>query len=73
MVVAAVGGKRSGGRGRSGGQHGRGGKRPYRTERKPEDFKRSDMDSMKTSFERDYKKPKPEDELNAGLYGKIEF
>jgi len=28
---------------------------------------------MKTSFERDYKKPKPEDELNAGLYGKIEF
>ena len=50
-----------------------GGKRPYRTERKPEDFKRSDMDSMKTSFERDYKKPKPEDELNAGLYGKIEF
>lgn len=73
VVVAAVGGKRSGGRGRSGGQHGRGGKRPYRTERKPEDFKRSDMDSMKTSFERDYKKPKPEDELNAGLYGKIEF
>lgn len=70
VVVAAVGGKRSGGRGR---QHGRGGKRPYRTERKPEDFKRSDMDSMKTSFERDYKKPKPEDELNAGLYGKIEF
>ena len=73
VVVSAVGGKRSGGRGRSGGQHGRGGKRPYRTERKPEDFKRSDMDSMKTSFERDYKKPKPEDELNAGLYGKIEF
>ncbi|CDE11935.1 predicted RNA-binding protein [Ruminococcus sp. CAG:330] len=73
VVVAAVGGKRSSGRGRSGGQHGRGGKRPYRTERKPEDFKRSDMDSMKTSFERDYKKPKPEDELNAGLYGKIEF
>ena len=66
-------GQRSGGRGRRGGQHGRGGKGPYCTERKPEDFKRSDMDSMKTSFERDYKKPKPEDELNAGLYGKIEF
>ena len=50
----------------------RGGKRPYR-ERKPEDFQRKNLDSMKTSFERDYKKPKPEDELNAGLYGKIEF
>ncbi|MBR3307772.1 MAG: protein jag [Lachnospiraceae bacterium] len=26
-----------------------------------------------TSFEKDYKRPKPEDTLNAGLYGKIEF
>ncbi|MBR1392410.1 MAG: protein jag [Ruminococcus sp.] len=26
-----------------------------------------------TSFEKDYKRPKPEDNLNAGLYGKIEF
>lgn len=26
-----------------------------------------------TSFEKDYKKPKPEDSLNTGLYGKIEF
>ena len=26
-----------------------------------------------TSFEKDYKKPKPEDSLDAGLYGKIEF
>ncbi len=52
--------------------HGNGGKRPYR-EKKPEDYKRKNLDSMKTSFERDYKKPKPEDELNAGLYGKIEF
>ena len=34
---------------------------------------RISMDSMKTSFERDYKRPKPEDDLNAGLYGKIEF
>lgn len=26
-----------------------------------------------TSFEKDYKRPKPEDNLNTGLYGKIEF
>ncbi|MBR1527909.1 MAG: Jag N-terminal domain-containing protein [Oscillospiraceae bacterium] len=34
---------------------------------------RISMDSMKTSFEKDYKRPKPEDDINAGLYGKIEF
>ena len=34
---------------------------------------RISMDSMKTSFEKDYKRPKAEDEINAGLYGKIEF
>ncbi|MCI7804061.1 MAG: protein jag [Oscillospiraceae bacterium] len=28
---------------------------------------------LKTSFEKDYKKPKPEDNINAGLYGKIEL
>lgn len=28
---------------------------------------------LKTSFEKDYKKPKPEDNINAGLYGKIEI
>lgn len=72
VVVSSVNGKRSGGnRGGKGGQN-RGGKRPYR-ERQPEEFKRTNLDSVKTSFERDYKKPKPEDELNAGLYGKIEF
>ncbi len=72
VVVSSTTGRRSGGnRGGRGGQN-RGGKRPYR-EKKPEDFQRKNLDSMKTSFERDYKKPKPEDELNAGLYGKIEF
>ena len=34
---------------------------------------RISMDSMKTSFEKDYKRPMPEDDINAGLYGKIEF
>ena len=72
VVVSSTTGRRSGGnRGGRGGQN-RGSKRPYR-EKKPEDFQRKNLDSMKTSFERDYKKPKPEDELNAGLYGKIEF
>lgn len=28
---------------------------------------------LSTSFEKDYKRPKPEDDINAGLYGKIEF
>ncbi len=28
---------------------------------------------LKTSFEKDYKKPKPEDNIHAGLYGKIEL
>ena len=71
VVVSSTTGRRSGGnRGGKGGQN-RGGKRPYR-EKKPEDFRRKNLDSMKTSFERDYKKPKPEDELNTGLYGKID-
>lgn len=73
VVISAVGGYRRGGNNNyRGNRRNNGGKRPHR-DRNPEDFKRSDLDSMKTSFERDYKKPKPEDELNTGLYGKIEF
>lgn len=48
------------------------GKKPYR-EKRPEEFKKSNLDSMKTSFEKDYRKPRPEDDVNAGLYGKIEL
>lgn len=37
-------------------------------------IERRSMDLMKTSFEKDYKKPKPEDSLtDGGLYGKIDF
>ncbi len=43
----------------------------HRDEQVPSE--RISMDSMKTSFEKDYKRPKAEDEINAGLYGKIEF
>ena len=43
---------------------GRGHGRPHREPRSLD---------LKTSFEKDYKKPKPEDDINAGLYGKIEI
>ncbi len=76
VVVSSEGGRRQGGGSRPNSvrksEPNRAPKRPY-PERKPEEFKRSNLDSMKTSFERDYKKPKPEDELNTGLYGKIEL
>ncbi|MCD7958609.1 MAG: Jag N-terminal domain-containing protein [Ruminococcus sp.] len=82
VVISSVGGRRNYNnnyRGRNNQRYNQGqnrnGKRNYRErdQRKPEDFKRSNLDNMKTSFERDYKKPKPEDEINAGLYGKIDF
>jgi spoIIIJ-associated protein len=74
VIISSVNGRRGGGNrgGRNYSNRNGGGKRPYK-EKQPEEFKRKNLDSMKTSFERDYKKPKPEDELNAGLYGKIEF
>lgn len=69
VVVAVPGGQNR--RNRRNGSNGSG-KKPYR-EKRPEDFKPSNLDNMKTSFEKDYKKPKPEDKLGTGLYGKIEF
>ncbi|WP_044975467.1 RNA-binding cell elongation regulator Jag/EloR [Ruminococcus sp. HUN007] len=41
-------------------------------DRKNRNFEPKSLD-LKTSFEKDYKKPKPEDDLKAGLYGKIEI
>ncbi len=44
-----------------------------RGQRKPrEEFKARSLD-ISSSFEKDYKKPKPEDEIGSGLYSKIEF
>lgn len=40
--------------------------------RRREDFKARSLD-ISSSFEKDYKKPKPEDDMGAGLYSKIEF
>ncbi len=37
-----------------------------------ESYEPKDID-LSTSFEKDYKKPKPEDDIAGGLYGKIEF
>ncbi len=53
-------------------RRGNGGRKPYR-EKRVEDLKPENLDNMKTSFEKDYKKPKPEDEMSTDLYGKIEF
>ncbi|MDE5570433.1 MAG: Jag N-terminal domain-containing protein [Ruminococcus sp.] len=41
-----------------------------RTPREPMEVKAIDLS---TSFEKDYKKPKPEDSIEGGLYGKIEL
>lgn len=41
-----------------------------RESREPMEVKAIDLS---TSFEKDYKKPKPEDTMEGGLYGKIEF
>ncbi len=59
---------------RNGDKRDRGGRRNDNKRRNPDATPtRTSMDFMKTSFEKDYKRPRPEDDLNAGLYGKIEF
>ena len=39
--------------------------------RRREEFKARSLD-ISSSFEKDYKKPRPEDEIGTGLYSKIE-
>lgn len=64
----------NGGRGRDDrGRGGRGGDRGRRDRgerRPPVEARKLDLS---TSFERDYKRPKPEDSLNTGVYGKIDI
>lgn len=50
----------------------RNGKGGRRNGRRREEFKARSLD-ISSSFEKDYKKPKPEDEIGSGLYSKIEF
>ncbi len=65
---------RSGGRyDRDRGERGeRRGRRNDRRDRRPSGEGPRKLD-LSTSFEKDYKRPKPEDALNAGVYGKIDF
>ena len=48
------------------------GRRNDRGERRPSGEGPRKLD-LSTSFEKDYKRPKPEDSLNAGVYGKIDI
>lgn len=65
---------------RSGGKFERNGER-RRDDRRRDDHRRDRRPSgegpkkldLSTSFEKDYKRPKPEDALNAGVYGKIDI
>ena len=65
-----------GGKGRRGGRNDRNGDRRNnggkRRERREPNLERRTID-LSTSFEKDYKKPRPEDDIAGGLYGKIEL
>lgn len=72
IIISSNSPKRGGGKRRSdGSSHRNGDKRNHRP-RSREPFESRDID-LSTSFEKDYKKPKPEDSIEGGLYGKIEF
>ena len=60
------------GRGGRGGRGGRNNDRRDRRDRRPSGEGPRKLD-LSTSFEKDYKRPKPEDSLNAGVYGKIDI
>lgn len=62
---------RNNGRGRGPRRDDRRGRQGGR-DRRRENFEAKAID-LSTSFEKDYKKPKPEDSMEGGLYGKIEF
>ena len=57
---------------RRGGKGGRRNDRGDRRDRRPSGEGPRKLD-LSTSFEKDYKRPKPEDALNAGVYGKIDI
>ncbi|MBQ7132571.1 MAG: protein jag [Oscillospiraceae bacterium] len=71
VIIASDNPKRSGNR-RSDNGRNRNFNRDSKDKKRKENFEPKSLD-LKTSFEKDYKRPKPEDNLNAGLYGKIEF
>ncbi|MBQ8122376.1 MAG: single-stranded DNA-binding protein, partial [Ruminococcus sp.] len=65
---------KNGGRRRNNDRRGdnRGNRRNDRRGGRREPFEPRAID-LSTSFEKDYKKPKPEDSMEGGLYGKIEL
>ncbi len=69
IVISSNNPKKGGGRRRN--DNNRGDRRNNRS-RSRENFEPRAID-LSTSFEKDYKKPKPEDSIEGGLYGKIEF
>ncbi len=69
IVISSNNLKKGGGRRRN--DNNRGDRRNNRS-RSRENFEPRAID-LSTSFEKDYKKPKPEDSIEGGLYGKIEF
>ncbi len=75
-IVISSNNPRKGGNGRNrndrGGRRGGNGGGKGRQNRSREPFEAREID-LSTSFEKDYKKPKPEDSIETGLYGKIEF
>lgn len=73
-IIISSNNPRSGGNGRRRG-HGddrRGGRNFQKRRNNREPFEPRAID-LSTSFEKDYKKPKPEDSMEGGLYGKIEL
>ena len=72
-IIISSNNPRSGGTRRSSDHHGKhsgGSRNNHRRSREPFEPRAIDLS---TSFEKDYKKPKPEDSIEGGLYGKIEF
>ena len=62
--------RRNNNRNDGGNRGGKGGNNRRRNNREPIEAKPIDLS---TSFEKDYKKPRPEDDIAGGLYGKIEL
>lgn len=69
IISSENGGRRSNDRRRGG----NGGNRNRSGGRRNSEHREARAIDLSTSFEKDYKRPKPEDNIEGGLYGKIEF
>lgn len=70
IIISSNNPRKGGGRRRN--DNRRSGERRNNSHKNHENFEPKAID-LSTSFEKDYKKPKPEDNIEGGLYGKIEF